>query len=80
MTLKLVPPAPKPARTKRQAVLDRLAELTPSHMLKCTRCGSLEFIETRIGVEVTSAGKHRGGTKSMICLHCMIKGERIVAR
>lgn len=80
MALKLVQPVPKPARTKRQAVLDRVAEQAPSHMIKCCRCGSLEFIETRFGVEVTSAGKHRGGTKALICLHCYMKGERVVAR
>lgn len=76
----LVPKQPKPARTKRQEVLDRVAALAPSHMLKCPRCGSMEFLQTVAGVEVTAAGKTRGGTKQYICLHCWRNGERIVCR
>lgn len=77
MSLKLVPPAPKPERTKREQVLDRVAEVAPAHLLKCQRCGSMEFIETRIGIE---KGKARSGSKALICLHCMMRGERIVVR
>lgn len=77
MSLKLVPPTPRPPRSKREQVLDRVAAAAPAHLLKCLRCGSMEFIETRIGVEV---GRPKSGTKALICLHCMIKGERVVAR
>ncbi|HEY4083442.1 MAG TPA: hypothetical protein VGM81_22355 [Burkholderiaceae bacterium] len=79
MALHLVPKVPKPARSKRQEVLDGLAELIPATILKCPRCGSLELIETRIGVQ-SHDGKTSGGTKALICLHCMIKGERILVR
>lgn len=80
MSLKLVPAEPKPERTPKQQVLDRVAASAPAYLLKCPRCGSLEFIETRTGVEVTKAGKHRGGTKALACLYCMMKGERVIVR
>ena len=79
MALHLIPPVPKPERTKRQQVLDRVAAAAPSHLLKCHRCGSMELIETKIGV-ILKAGKASGGTKALICFHCMTKGERVVIR
>ena len=79
MNLHLVPPEPKPEKTKRQKVLDRVAAAAPEHLAKCVRCGSMEFIETRIGVEMVN-GQPKGGTKALICLHCFMRGERVVAR
>lgn len=79
MALHLVPPEPKPERSKRQKVLDRVAAAAPAHLAKCKRCGSMEFIETRIGVEMVK-GQPKGGTKALICLHCMTRGERVVIR
>ncbi|WP_431104352.1 hypothetical protein [Roseateles noduli] len=78
MTLKLVPPTPEPEPTPAEKVRRRVAAAAPRHMLTCNRCGSGEFIETRVGVNVTPAGKHVGGTKALICLHCMVlRHERV---
>lgn len=75
MALKLVPPAPKPERSKRRQVLDRLAETAPAGFLACKRCGSMEFIQTLHGV---AQGKPKSGTKALICLHCFVhRGERV---
>lgn len=45
-------------------------------MLEC-RCGGREFIEARTGVEFVN-GKAQGGVRQLICLSCMIKGDRVV--
>ena len=41
---------------------------------------SLKVIETRIGVEASGSGKPKGRTKALICVHCMMKVERVVCR
>lgn len=79
MALKLVPPTPEPEPTPRQKIARGLAEKTPAYMLICRRCSGAEFIETVTGVEV-KGGKHRLGTKTKLCLHCLLKGERVEAR
>ena len=79
MTLHLLPKPAKPPRTKREQVQDRLAEMVPTWMLKCPRCGSLELVETRTGV-ISKNGRPSGGTKTLLCLHCMVRGERVVVR
>lgn len=48
----------------------------PAILLQC-RCGSREFIETKAGVEFVN-GKTRGGTKMLLCMHCLMKGDRVV--
>lgn len=40
----------------------------------------MELIETVTGVEVTKDGKHRRGTKSKVCLSCLMRGKRIEVR
>lgn len=40
----------------------------------------MEFIETEIGITQTGASRPKGGTKALICLHCMMRGERVVIR
>jgi len=45
-------------------------------ILQC-RCGSREFIEARQGV-LLKAGKPAGGTKVLICVNCLLRGERVV--
>lgn len=80
MALKLVPPAPEPEPTPRQKIARRLAASTPSHLLKCPRCAGMELIETVTGVEVTKDGKHRRGTKSKVCLSCLMRGTRVEVR
>lgn len=72
--LAIVPPsAPSPAEKVRQRVR---AMPKPASLLQC-RCGCRELMEVRSGVEFYN-GKARGGTKQMICLACMLKGERVV--
>ncbi len=48
----------------------------PAALMQC-RCGCREFIETRTGVEYVN-GKTRGGTKTLICAQCLLKGDRVV--
>ena len=48
----------------------------PAAMLQC-RCGCRELIETRTGVEYVN-GRPRGGTKTLICAACMMKGQRVI--
>ncbi len=80
MALKLVPPAVTPEPTPAEKVRRRVVAAAPRHMLTCRRCGGSEFIETRVGVEVTPAGKAVGGKKALICALCMIlRHERVEA-
>lgn len=72
--LHIVPPIPKPddgpnSRRKRAA--------KPPELLHCPRCSGREVIETVIGGSV-QAGKLKGGTRQIICVGCLLKGERIV--
>ncbi len=80
MTLKLVPPGAKPEETPADKVRRRVAALAPRHLLTCRKCGGSEFIETRVGVEKSPAGKPVGGTKTLICMPCMfLRKERVEA-
>lgn len=79
MVLKLVPPA-APVPSEREEIGRRLAEKTPAYLLKCPRCAGMELIETVTGVEVTKAGKTRRGTKTKVCLACLMVGQRIEVR
>lgn len=45
-------------------------------MLECHRCGGREVIAAKIGVEVID-GKPSGGTKSLLCAGCLLRGERV---
>ena len=49
----------------------------PATMVQCHRCGGREVIETKIGVLMKN-GKPTGGTKTLICVVCLLKGERVV--
>ncbi|NNB54218.1 hypothetical protein [Pseudomonas fragi] len=49
----------------------------PPTMVQCHRCGGREVIETRIGVLMKN-GKPSGGTKAMICVGCLLQGERVL--
>ena len=49
----------------------------PATMVQCHRCGGREVIETKIGVLMKN-GKPTGGTKTLICVCCLLKGERVV--
>jgi hypothetical protein len=49
----------------------------PATMVQCHRCGGREVIETKIGVLMKN-GKPTGGTKALLCVCCLLKGERVV--
>lgn len=49
----------------------------PATMVQCHRCGGREVIETKIGVLMKS-GKPTGGTKTLICVACLLGGHRVV--
>lgn len=49
----------------------------PATMVQCHRCGGREVIETKIGVLMRN-GKSTGGTRALICVGCLLKGERVV--
>lgn len=48
----------------------------PPTMVQCHRCGGREVIETKIGVLMKN-GKPTGGTKTMICVGCLLQGQRV---
>ena len=48
----------------------------PATMVQCHRCGGREVIETKIGVLMKN-GKPTGGTKALLCVCCLLKGERV---
>lgn len=74
MTLHLIPSIPKPdAPTKSRA----RAASKPANMLQCPRCHGREVVETILGA-MMQAGKLKGGTKQIVCVGCLLKGERIV--
>lgn len=73
--LRIVPPAAKPAGEDVRQRVKRMAK--PPEMLQCNRCGSRELIEARQGVLLKN-GKPSGGTKVLICVNCLLHGERVV--
>lgn len=73
MTLHLVPTNPAPAKPKTRTA--RASK--PADMLQCPRCQGREVTETVIGA-MLQAGKLKGGTRQIICVGCLVKGERVV--
>ena len=73
MTLHLVPTAPVPAKPKTRTA--RASK--PADMLQCPRCHGREVVETILGAMLV-AGKLKGGTKQIVCVGCLLKGERVV--
>ena len=74
MTLHLIPPIPalpEPANSRAKRASK------PADMLQCPRCGGREVIETVIGAMI-QARKLKGGTRAIVCVGCMLKGERVV--
>lgn len=49
----------------------------PAAMVQCHRCGGREVMETKTGV-LMKDGKPIGGTKALLCVGCMLRGERVV--
>ncbi|MBD1589780.1 hypothetical protein [Pseudomonas typographi] len=48
----------------------------PPAMIQCHRCGGREVIETKIGM-LLKDGKPTGGTKTLLCVGCLLRGERV---
>lgn len=46
-------------------------------IVQCNRCGSREVIEAKQGMLIKD-GKPSGGTKVLICVNCLLRGERVV--
>lgn len=55
----------------------RKAKPDAAHPLRCHRCAGSEVIETRIGMTY-KAGKASGGTKQILCVTCLLNGQRVV--
>ncbi len=49
----------------------------PEAMIQCHRCGGREVIETKTGMMLKD-GKPTGGTKQLICVGCLLRGERVL--
>lgn len=73
--LRIIPPTePGPVEQVRQRL--RSAP-KPAAMLQCNRCAGRELIETKTGV-LFKNGKPTGGTRQMLCVSCLARGERVV--
>ena len=67
-------PAPDtPAEQVRKRVR---AMAKPETMIQCHRCGGREVIETKTGMMLKD-GKPTGGTKQLLCVGCLLRGERV---
>lgn len=49
----------------------------PASMIQCHRCGGREFIEAKTGVMMKN-GRPTGGTKALLCVGCLLRGERVM--
>jgi hypothetical protein len=49
----------------------------PAAMIQCHRCGGREVIETKTGVMLKD-GKPTGGTKALLCVGCLMNGQRVL--
>jgi hypothetical protein len=67
------PDTPKARSRSRVRAMER-----PAEMLQCRRCGGREFTETVTGALVRR-GKMVGGTKTLVCVTCLLAGERVTA-
>jgi len=67
-------PEPDTAQAKSRSRLK--AQERPAEMLSCPRCSGLEFTQTIIGALLRN-GRLVGGTKQLVCVACLAKGERV---
>lgn len=75
--LQIVDVTPLPD-TPKERVLKRVrAHAKPKYMLSCHRCGGREVIVAKIGVMYRD-GKAIGGTQSILCAACFMRGQRVV--
>ena len=77
--LHVVPDAPHPDDLTAQVRKRVKAMPKPAWMLQCPRCGGRSFVQTTTGV-MTRGARPFGGTKAMICVMCLLKGERVVGQ
>jgi len=49
----------------------------PKVMICCHVCGGQEVVESRIGATMSATRRASGGTKSWLCLFCLMRGRRI---
>jgi hypothetical protein len=66
-----------PPETPAHKVRERVKTAKPPSMLQCRRCGGREVIEAKTGV-LYSGGRTKGGVKTLLCVLCLTKGERVV--
>lgn len=70
-------PGSPPPDTPAERVRKRIRASKPAHVISCHRCGGIEVMETKLGVEYVD-GRARGGTKQVLCATCWRGGERVV--
>ena len=63
--------------TPTEQVRKRMRKTKTGPIIQCHRCGGREVIETKIGM-VSKDGKPTGGTKQLLCVGCLLRGERVV--
>lgn len=68
-------PKPLPPQDKSNSRAKKASK--PADMVQCVRCGGREVTETIVGAMLV-AGKLKGGTRQIICVGCLLKGERVV--
>lgn len=68
-------PAPDTAAEQVRKRVRAMAK--PPAMIQCHRCGGREVIETKTGVMLKS-GKLTGDTKQLLCVGCLLRGERVL--
>lgn len=66
----------EPPDTPTERVRKRVRQTKAGPIAQCHRCGGREVIETKIGV-VLKDGKPTGGTKQLLCVACLLNGERV---
>lgn len=77
-TLHVIEGSPEPDTPKARSRSRARAMAKPAEMLQCRRCGGREFTETVTG-SILRHGKPSGGTKALICVICLLAGERVTA-
>ena len=78
MTKLHVIPGSQAPDTPAEQVRKRIRALPkPPEMVQCHRCGGREVIEAKIGM-LRQNGKTKGGTKTLLCACCLLRGERVV--
>lgn len=75
MTLHLIPSRPKPDAPTKSRVR---AASKPADMLQCPRCHCRDVVETILGAMIVAGKLTGGGTKQIVCVGCLLKGERVV--